>query len=100
MYYDRANFSVFQTTYSTSFLFYYLSKNPKEQERLFQESCRLLPDISNAVTPDIYKQAEYTKACLKESLRLMPISIGVGRVLTSDLVLSGYNVPKDVITTT
>lgn len=41
-------------------------------------------------------RAPYARAVLKECLRLNPISIGVGRNLNSDLVLSGYEVPKGV----
>jgi hypothetical protein len=36
------------------------------------------------------------KAVLKESLRLNPISVGIGRILAQDAVLSGYHVPKGV----
>lgn len=36
------------------------------------------------------------KAAVKESLRLNPVSIGVGRVLAQDAVFSGYHVPKGV----
>lgn len=31
---------------------------------------------------------------MKESLRLNPISIGVGRITTRDLVLNGYHIPE------
>lgn len=31
---------------------------------------------------------------MKESLRLNPISIGVGRITTRDLILNGYHIPK------
>lgn len=40
--------------------------------------------------------ATYTRAVLKEVLRLNPISIGVGRITNFDLVLGGYHVPKGV----
>jgi len=38
----------------------------------------------------------YLRAVLKETLRLNPVSVGVGRVLTDDLILSGYHVPAGV----
>lgn len=41
-------------------------------------------------------EASYTRAVLKESLRMNPIAVGVGRNLNSDLVLGGYRVPKGV----
>ncbi|RZC32297.1 cytochrome P450 302a1, mitochondrial, partial [Asbolus verrucosus] len=81
------------TTYSSSFLLYHLAVNPSTQEALYQESLRLLPNPSDPVTVDVYKQAEYTKCAIKESLRLRPIAIGVGRLLTTDVVFSGYKVP-------
>lgn len=40
--------------------------------------------------------APYARAVLKECLRLNPISVGVGRNLNNDMVLSGYRVPKGV----
>lgn len=38
------------------------------------------------------------KAVLKESLRLNPVSVGIGRVLAQDAMLSGYRVPRGVST--
>lgn len=38
----------------------------------------------------------YCKAVLKETFRLNPVSVGVGRITNSDLILSGYHVPKEV----
>ncbi|OTF70195.1 hypothetical protein BLA29_002211, partial [Euroglyphus maynei] len=37
------------------------------------------------------------KACVKETLRLRPISIGVGRLATNDMVIAGYHIPKDTM---
>ncbi len=36
----------------------------------------------------------------RESLRLNPVSVGVGRVLPLDTLLGGYNVPKGTICVT
>lgn len=37
---------------------------------------------------------------LKETFRLNPISIGVGRILNKDTILSGYMVPKETVVVT
>lgn len=57
--------------------------------------------IPNYETDDITadkmnSQLSYSKAVLKESLRLNPVSVGVGRTTNTDLILNGYNVPKGV----
>ncbi|XP_063903411.1 cytochrome P450 302a1, mitochondrial-like [Zophobas morio] len=88
------------TTYTSGFLLYHLATNPSVQEKLFEEASRLLPSPSDSVTPEIYNDAKYAKCVVKESLRLRPISIGVGRVLTSDVVFSGYNVPAGTVVVT
>lgn len=36
----------------------------------------------------------YLKACVKESLRMYPLTIGNTRVPINDVVLSGYRIPK------
>ncbi len=40
------------------------------------------------------------KSIIKESLRLHPISVGVGRILAEDAILSGYQVPKGTMIVT
>lgn len=39
----------------------------------------------------------YMKACLKEALRLNPVVAGDARGTGKDIVLEGYQVPKNVI---
>lgn len=86
-----------QTTYTICFILYHLAKNPIVQNELYRETCDILPDCSAKLTESIFlNKAPYARAVLKESLRLNPISIGVGRKLNNDLVLSGYNVPRGV----
>jgi ecdysteroid 25-hydroxylase CYP302A1 len=85
-----------QTNYTTSFALYHLATNSEVQTKLYEESCRLLIEPNSPVTSAILAQAQYMKAVLKESLRLNPISIGIGRILAKDIVLSGYHVPKGV----
>ncbi|KAK6631282.1 hypothetical protein RUM44_005808 [Polyplax serrata] len=81
-------------TYSTSFALYHLATNKEKQTQMHNESLRLLADLRTPVTPEILARAEYLKAVLKESFRLNPVSVGIGRILTEDAIFSGYNVPK------
>lgn len=85
-----------QTTYTTSFILYYLATNANAQEQLNKEARSLLATPHSPVTKDVLNQAQYSKAVLKESLRLRPVSVGVGRILDRDAEFSGYNVPKGV----
>ena len=85
-----------QTTYTTSFVLYHLAVNPEVQNKLYEESCQLLAKPSCAVTTSVLAKAQYTKAVLKETFRMNPVSVGVGRILAQDTILSGYHVPKGV----
>ncbi|XP_053662324.1 cytochrome P450 302a1, mitochondrial [Anopheles marshallii] len=94
---------VHTTSYSTAFALYHLALNGSTvQERLFQEAKKILPDprenrIGAAV---LGSEASYCRAVLKETLRLNPISIGVGRILNRDHVLGGYQVPRGTVVVT
>ncbi|KAL3280979.1 hypothetical protein HHI36_004204 [Cryptolaemus montrouzieri] len=88
------------TSYTTSFLLYHLAINPRAQENLHKESVRLLPEWNSPVTKEVLAEAQYAKACLKESHRLRPISVGVGRVLDQTAVFSGYEVPEQTVIVT
>jgi ecdysteroid 25-hydroxylase CYP302A1 len=82
--------------YTTSFALYHLATNPEAQNKLHAESCQLLIEHNSPVTSAVLSEAQYMKAALKESLRLNPISVGIGRILAQDTVFSGYHVPKGV----
>jgi ecdysteroid 22-hydroxylase len=73
-----------------------LAANPAAQRQLQQEAKSLLPTPESRVTPEILSRATFTKAVLKEALRLNPVSVGVGRILQQDAVFSGFKVPKGV----
>lgn len=89
------------TTFSTCFALYHLAKHPEVQEKLYLEAVEVLKNESDVITPEILNsKIPYTRAVLKETLRLNPISIGVGRILNSDTILSGYNVPKGTVVVT
>ncbi|XP_017887068.2 cytochrome P450 302a1, mitochondrial, partial [Ceratina calcarata] len=88
------------TTYSTAFCLYHLARNEHVQEKLRSEAERLLTCADQPLTADAIRNASYTKAVIKESLRLNPISVGIGRILQTDVVLNGYLVPKGTVVVT
>ncbi|XP_015433714.1 PREDICTED: cytochrome P450 302a1, mitochondrial, partial [Dufourea novaeangliae] len=88
------------TTYSTAFTLYHLAKNQHIQDKLRSEATQLLPQHNQPITADILRNASYTKAVIKESLRLNPISVGIGRILQTDVVMSDYQVPKGTVVVT
>lgn len=87
-----------QTTYSSSLLLYHIARNPHVQQKLFDEIRTVLPggDADEITVAHLQHQIPYTRAVLKELFRINPVSVGVGRTTNSDLILSGYNVPKGV----
>ena len=94
--FDIVTFLQLQTSHTTSFLFYFLAKNPEKQEKLRKEILSVVGPKGNNVTLESLNKLNYLKACIKESLRLRPAVMGNGRILGDDLVLSGYNVKKGV----
>lgn len=87
------------TSYATAFLLYHISSNPDVQEKIYEECKVVVPqkEDGNIEPAVLASKAPYVKAVLKESLRLNPIAIGVGRILNQDMVLSGYKVPKETV---
>eukprot|EP01147_Barroeca_monosierra_P004579 gene4579-8576_t len=73
------------TSTALSWLSYNFSKHPEYQERCRQEIFEVFGDD----IPDYDKlgSLEFTTACIKESLRLFPPILGVGRVLDKPLEL-------------
>lgn len=86
------------TAYASSYALYNVANHPEVQQLMFEEAVRVLPSASDELSASaINSEIPYTRAVLKESLRLHPIAVGVGRILNKDMVLGGYRVPKNVI---
>ncbi|KAH0952125.1 hypothetical protein HN011_010875 [Eciton burchellii] len=88
------------TTYTTAFALYYLAKDTRVQEKLRSEAASLLTDRTSPITPQVLSNATYTKAVIKETLRMNPISVGTGRILQTDVILNGYHVPRGTVVVT
>ena len=73
---------VHTSAHAAAFLLYNLATHPAHQERLARQCRHLLELSSGAVTRDTLARATLAAACLKESLRLHPVSVATGRQLT------------------
>ena len=76
-----------------AFLLYELSKSQKVQEDLN----KVTGDQHLILGQDVLNQFKLGKAIIKETLRLHPVSVGVGRYLARPAIFSGYRVPEGVI---
>ncbi|XP_063610463.1 probable cytochrome P450 49a1 [Penaeus indicus] len=82
------------TSHTMAFALYLLAKNPEAQRKLQQEVDEVLKDNPKTLTPAHIAKLSYAKAVVKESLRFFPVAMGFMRELSSDVVLSGYQIPK------
>ncbi|XP_066257198.1 probable cytochrome P450 301a1, mitochondrial [Euwallacea similis] len=77
-------------------ILYQLATRQEEQEKLYQELRRVLPNKNDSLTPEKLNQMVFLKAFVKEVFRMYSTVIGNGRTLQEDMVLLGYKVPKGV----
>jgi cytochrome P450 len=79
-----------------SSVLYQLATRPVEQEKIYQELKQNIPDKDTPLTMQILEQNKYTKAFIKEVLRMYSTVIGNGRTLQRDTPICGYMIPKGV----
>ncbi|KAK0171465.1 hypothetical protein PV327_011260 [Microctonus hyperodae] len=77
-------------------ILYQLATRPNEQEKIYEEWKKILPDSSAPLTTSHLDQAIYTKAFVREVFRVYSTVIGNGRTLQHDTVICGYQIPKGV----
>jgi len=88
--------ALISTSVATSVSLHHLGLNQEKQEVAYQEILKVIgPD--EPLTLEHVKKIKYVNACIKESLRFNPVTIGNGRVLNNDLPLSGYRAQKGTI---
>ncbi|XP_022913137.2 cytochrome P450 4d8-like [Onthophagus taurus] len=77
------------TTYTISFLLYNLSKNPKIQEKVFNEIVSILGDNRNEfISFEKLKEMKYIDLVIKESLRIYTTGQMFSRYLLEDVKIS------------
>ncbi|KAI1287064.1 Mitochondrial cytochrome P450 -like protein [Halotydeus destructor] len=81
------------TAFSSGFVLYYLARNPKAQEKMRDEINKFIPEKQSKITPEIISKLTFLKACVKETMRLCPLAIGVGRLTTQEISIDGYPIP-------
>lgn len=77
-------------------MLYYIANNLEVQEKLREEVMSVLPNKTSLVTHDILNRVTYAKACIKEAMRLFPITIGIQRTMQKDTSIGGYRIPAGV----
>lgn len=82
------------TSVAATSTIYQLSQNREKQERLVRELKQVLPHKDSPVDAQVLENMPYLRACIKETLRMYPVTIANGRNLQSDAIISGYHVPK------
>ncbi|XP_006821153.1 1,25-dihydroxyvitamin D(3) 24-hydroxylase, mitochondrial-like [Saccoglossus kowalevskii] len=86
------------TTNTVIFILDLLAWNPEAQEKLYQEIKNVIPE-GKSVSQEYLKELHYLKAVVKESMRLRPVTPLLVRILDTDVVLCGYNVPAGKVLT-
>lgn len=79
-------------------ILYQLATRPEEQQKLYEELQRVIPDPSQPLTYQTLEKLPYLRGFIKEVLRVYSTVIGNGRTLQEDTVICGYKIPKGVQT--
>jgi cytochrome P450 len=78
------------TMVSISSILFLLASNPDKQEKLFDEVSSVLSSHEDEVTESIMNEMSYLDLVIKESLRLIPVGILIGRTATDDIEFSKF----------
>lgn len=82
------------TSNTMQWMLYLLAKHPDVQNRVREEVMHVFPEGTDPNVANL-QCIPLLKATIKETLRLFPVLIVTGRVLPTDIVLSGYHIPAN-----
>jgi cytochrome P450 len=77
-------------------ILYQLATRPDQQQKIYEELKANMPDKDTPLTIQLLEKNKYTKAFIKEVLRMYSTVIGNGRTLVKDTPICGYLIPKGV----
>ncbi|GAB0092981.1 Cytochrome P450 [Sergentomyia squamirostris] len=77
-------------------ILYTLATNFDKQKILRSELLKILPKKDSPLTKENMTNMPYLRACIKEAMRLMPVVVGNSRAIAKDIVIKGYQIPKDI----
>uniref|UniRef100_K1RVD6 Cytochrome P450 10 n=1 Tax=Magallana gigas TaxID=29159 RepID=K1RVD6_MAGGI len=81
------------TSSATMWALYSLANNPEAQEKLYEETKRVLPN-NETITPEKLPELQYVRAVVKE---LYPITFATTRYLRKDTEIAGYLIPAGIV---
>nr|QZP43541.1 cytochrome P450 monooxygenase CYP339A1 [Ephestia elutella] len=84
-------------TTSMSFMLYYLAKYQRSQKILFEEVNKMSHDLKPEDMNKMKETTPYLQACIKETLRLVPPIPVLTRVLSKNVTLDRYNIPRGTL---
>lgn len=87
------------TSYTIAFLLYHVANNTEIQNSL-QKEIQDSISATEPITIDQIDNLRLLRNCLKETMRLNPVSIGTGRLTTEELVIRDYKIPANVMVIT
>jgi cytochrome P450 family 4 len=76
------------TTVAISSIIFFLASNPDKQNKLFDEVSSVLSSHEDEVTESMMNEMSYLDLVIKESLRLIPIGVLMGRAAADDVEFS------------
>ncbi|GAB0094309.1 Cytochrome P450 [Sergentomyia squamirostris] len=91
---DSLQAGVDTTSLTTFSALYCLAANQDKQDILRAELKKTFPDKNTPLTKENMANLPYLRACIKESMRLMPIFVNNFRTTGQDIVIKGHQIPK------
>ncbi|XP_059062923.1 probable cytochrome P450 301a1, mitochondrial isoform X2 [Achroia grisella] len=93
---DMLLIGVNTVTSSMSFLLYNLAKYQRSQRMLYEEISKAY-NTDNIDIDKIKEETPYLQACIKETLRLVPPIPVLTRILSRNITLDKYNIPRGTL---
>lgn len=81
---------------SIGFVLFLLGHRQHIQDRVYNELHEIFGDSEREITVDDLKKMKYLEQCMKETIRMYPTVVMIGRRITEDTNICGYTIPAGV----